>query len=77
MKSLGRKALPVKESLDWEPMGSITISHATVKRLYDRSSLITIKMFWPLNHELQSINARISFNHKQQDLMYVNDIAFF
>ena len=58
-KSLGKKAKQAKESLDWDPLGSKTISNATVKRMHDRGSILTLKMFWPLNHDVQSRNARI------------------
>ena len=50
-------------------MGSKTISNATVKRMHDRGSILTLKMFWPLNHDVQSRNAIISFHRKQGDFI--------
>ena len=44
-RDLGSKAEPSKERLDWSPMGSLTISPVTIKKLHDRGSDITIKMF--------------------------------
>ena len=35
--------------------------------MHDRGSILTLKMFWPLNHDVQSRNARISFHGKQGD----------
>ena len=45
-RDLGRKADPVKERLDWIPMGSLTLAPVTIKKLHDRESDITICMFW-------------------------------
>ena len=38
-KSLGRKAKPARDTLDWEPMGTLTVANATVKRLHDRGAI--------------------------------------
>ena len=57
---LGRKADPVKRRLDWKPMGSITIAPVTIKKLHDRGSEITIRMFWPKNHDVTTRQTRIS-----------------
>ena len=69
-KSLGKKAKPEKECLDWEPMGSLTISHATVKRMHNRGSILTIKMFLPSNFDVQSRASRIMYNAKQKDFTH-------
>ena len=61
-KDLGRKAEPSKERLDWGPMGSLTIAPVTIKKLHDRGSDITIKMFWPRNHDVVTKSSRISIN---------------
>ena len=66
-KSPGKKGQWAKENIDWQPMWSLTIFHGTVKRMYERGSILTIKMFWPVNHDVQSRNARISFKSKQRD----------
>ena len=57
---LGRKADPEKRRLDWKPMGSITIAPVTIKKLHDRGSEITIRMFWPKNHDVTTRQTRIS-----------------
>ena len=57
---LGRKAEPVKQRLDWSPMGSITMAPVTIKKLHDRGSELTIRMFWPKNHDVTTRQTRIS-----------------
>ena len=61
-KDLGRKAEPSKERLDWAPMGSLTIAPIAIKKLHDRGSDITIKIFWPRNHDVVHKQSRISIN---------------
>ena len=58
-KDLGRKADPVKERLDWVPMGSLTLAQVTIKKLHDRGSNITIRMFWPKNRDVMTKQTRI------------------
>ena len=48
-KSLGRRAKPTKDTPDWEPLGTITVGNASIKRMHDRGAILTIKMFMPLN----------------------------
>ena len=57
---LGRKADPIKQRLDWTPMGSITLAPVTIKKLHDRGSELTIRMFWPKNHDVTTRQTRIS-----------------
>ena len=59
---MGKKASPAKESLDWEPMGSITMAPVTIKKMHDRGAKITMKRFGPTNHVVQSRGAKISYN---------------
>ena len=61
-KDLGRKPELSKERLDWSPMGSLTIAPVTIKKLHDRGSNITIKMFWPRNHDIVTKQSRILIN---------------
>ena len=68
-KSLDKKAKPTKDTLDWEPIGTIWGSNAAIKRMHDRGLILTIKMFMPLNHDVQSRNARISFQGKDGDFI--------
>ena len=53
---LGRKADPVKQRLDWTPMGSLILAPVTIKKLHDRGSELTIRMFWPKNHDVTNQN---------------------
>ena len=57
---LGRKADPPKQRLDWTPMGSLILAPVTIKKLHDRGSEITIRMFWPKNHDVTTRQTRIS-----------------
>ena len=57
---LGRKADPVKQRLDWTPMGSLILAPVTIKKLHDRGSELTIRMFWPKNHDVTTRQTRIS-----------------
>ena len=42
-KSLGRRAKPTRDTLDWEPMGTLTVANASVKRMHDRGAILTIR----------------------------------
>ena len=33
--------------------------------MHNKGSILTLKMFWPVNHDVQSRNAKISFNEKK------------
>ena len=68
-KSLGRKAKPARDTLDWEPMGTLTVANATVKRMHDRGAILTIKMFFPMNHDVSSRNAKISYKGSDGDFV--------
>ena len=57
---LGRKADPIKQRLDWTPMGSLILAPVTIKKLHDRGSELTIRMFWPKNHDVHFRQTRIS-----------------
>ena len=57
---LGRKADPIKQRLDWTPMGSLILAPVTIKKLHDRGSELTIRMFWPKNHDVTTRQTRIS-----------------
>ena len=57
---LGRKADPVKQRLDWTPMESLILAPVTIKKLHDRGSELTIRMFWPKNHDVTTRQTRIS-----------------
>ena len=57
---LGRKADPPKQRLDWTPMGSLILAPVTIKKLHDRGNEITIRMFWPKNHDVTTRQTRIS-----------------
>ena len=56
-------------TLDWEPIGIICVLNAAIKRMHDRGSILIIKIFMPLNHDVQSRNARISFQGKDGDFI--------
>ena len=68
-KSLGRKAKPARDTLDWEPMGTLTVANATIKRMHDRGAIVTIKMFLPMNHDVSSRNAKISIKGSDGDFV--------
>ena len=38
-KSLGRRAKPTKDTLDWEPLGTLTVANASIKRMRDRGAI--------------------------------------
>ena len=57
---LGRKADPIKQRLDWTPMGSLILAPVTIKKLHDRGSELTIRMFWPKNHDVTTRQTSIS-----------------
>ena len=61
-KDLGRKADPIKQRLDWTPMGALTLAPVTIKKLHNRGSELTIRMFWSKNHDVRSRQTRISVN---------------
>ena len=61
-KDLGRKADPTKQRLDWTPMGALTLAPVSIKKLHDRGSELTIRMFWHKNHDVRQRTARISMN---------------
>ena len=67
-RDLGRKADPIKECLDWSPMGSLTLAPVTIKKLHDRGSDITIRMFWLKNHDVTQKQSRISV-HKDNTFL--------
>ena len=68
-KSLGRRAKPARDTLDWEPMGTLTVANATIKRMHDRGAILTIKMFFPMNHDVSSRNAKISYKGTDGDFV--------
>ena len=68
-KSLGRKAKPARDTLDWEPMGTLTVANATIKRMHDRGAILTIKMFFPMNHDVSSRSAKISYKGTDGDFV--------
>ena len=68
-KSLTRRAKPVRDTLDWDPMGTITVANATVRRMHDRGAILTVKMFLPSNHDVSSREANISFKGKDGDFV--------
>ena len=57
-KSRGRNAKPARDTLDWEPMGTIAVANASVRRMQDRGAILTIKMFLPMNHNVSSWEAQ-------------------
>ena len=45
------KAKPARDTLDWEPLGTLTVANASVRRMHDRGAILTINMFLPMNHD--------------------------
>ena len=43
-------------------MGSLTLAPVTIKKLHDRGSELTIRMFWPKNHDVITRQTRIVVN---------------
>ena len=43
-------------------MGALTLAPVTIKKLHDRGSELTIRMFWHTNHDVRQRTARISMN---------------
>ena len=68
-KSLGRKAKPARDTLDWEPMGTLSVANASVRRMHDRGAILTVKMFLPMNHDVSSREARISYKGTDGDFV--------
>ena len=61
-KDLGRKADPIQQRMDRTPMGALTLAPVTIKKLPDRGSELTVRMFWPKNHDVRQRQRRISVN---------------
>ena len=68
-KSLGRKAKPAGDTLDWELLGTLTVTNASVRRMHDRGAILTIKMFLPMNHDVSSREAKISYKGTDGDFV--------
>ena len=43
-------------------MGALTLAPVTIKKLHNRGSELTIRMFWSKNHDVRSRQTRISVN---------------
>ena len=67
-KKLRKKAIPEKESLDWEPMGSLAVENVLIKEMRNCGAKLTLKMFWLVNHDMQSRACWIIFNQTDHRL---------